>query len=663
MLSATIGEDFFKALVQHLASALSGDCVYVAELAEGPASILRTLAVYPDGVPGTDFEQSLPGSCGNQVLEDGCQAWSKEVRKVFPSDPVLERLRAEGYVGIRLSDSGGQVIGLIALVAAEPLKRVSVVKSVLEAFAPRAAVELERQRTNDLLRESEQRYRAFVATSPDAMWRIELTKPIPLSAPEEEQVERIFRDGYIAEANAALARAVGVPSPEELIGRRLSDVLTDTDRVREELRSAVRTRYSSATFETSPRGPNGEKLYKLRTQYGVVEGDELRRVWGTTRDVTDLKRAEMAVEASERRFREVFDHIRSAGVMIDNSGDVTYCNDSAVRLAESSRQELIGSNWLERIEDAAERDRWKAMIDGNSAGREPKYQFESEMRLRGASPKIVGWSATPLRDHSGAAVGLAAIGRDVTEQRALEARVARTEKLDTIGRMAAGIAHDFNNLLAVIMGHVALTLEQLERSHPIFEALVAVQSAATDCAALTDQLMAIGRRQNLKAEIMSLNRVISNGQDLLMCQLGPKVNLVLTLDPSLGDIYADPLQIRRVLTNLSTNARDAMKDGGTLTIATSNVLVGPQATESAEDTPPGSYVRLTVTDTGCGISEEVKQHLFDPFVTTKARGKGTGLGLTTVYGIVSQSGGRIAVRSELGHGTSFEILFPRSSAA
>jgi PAS domain S-box-containing protein len=663
MLSATIGGDFFKALVQHLAAALAADCVYVAELVDGPVSRLRTLAVYRDGAPADEFEQSLPGSCGGQVLEDGRQAWSKDVRKVFPSDPVLEALRAEGYVGIRLSDSGAQVIGLIALVAVEPLKRMSVVKAVLDAFAPRAAAELERQRTNDLLRESEQRYRAFVASSPDAMWRIELTKPIPLSASEDEQIERIFRDGYIGEANAAMARAVGVPTPEDLIGFRLSDVFTDVDRVRDELRSAVRTRYSSGTFETSPSGPNGEKLYKLRTQYGVVEGDELRRIWGTTRDITDLKRAEIAVEASERRFREVFDHIRSAAVMMDNRGAVTYCNDSAVCLAETSRQELVGSSWLERIEDSAERDRWKAMLEGSSTGPEPKYQFESELRLRKASPKIMGWTATPLRDHSGGAVGLAAIGRDVTEQRALEARVARTEKLDTIGRMAAGIAHDFNNLLAVILGHVALTLEQLERSHPIFDALVAVQSAATDCAALTDQLMAIGRRQNLKAEIMSLNRVISNGQDLLVSQLGPKVNLVLTLDASLGDIYADPLQIRRVLTNLSTNARDAMKDGGTLTIATSNVVVGPQATESAEDTPPGSYVRLTVTDTGCGISDEVKQHLFDPFVTTKARGKGTGLGLTTVYGIVSQSGGRISVRSELGHGTSFEILFPRSSAA
>jgi PAS domain S-box-containing protein len=450
-----------------------------------------------------------------------------------------------------------------------------------------------------------------------------------------------------------------------LIGCRLSEVFTDVDidRVRQELHLAVRTRYSSATFETSPRGPDGEKLYKLRTQYGVVEGDQLRRIWGTSRDVTDLKKAELAVEASERRFREVFEHIKSAALMMDNSGTVTYCNDSALRLAETSRQELIGTNWLERIEDSAERDQWRAMIEGNSAGREPKYQFESELRLRGASPKIIGWSATLLKDHSGGGVGLAAIGRDVTEQRALEARVARTEKLDTIGRMAAGIAHDFNNLLAVIMGHVALTLEQVQKGDPLFEALVAVQSAATDCAALTDQLMAIGRRQNLKAEIMSLNRVISNSQDLLVSQLGPKISLVLTLNPSVGDIYADPLQIRRVLTNLTTNARDAMKGGGTLTISTSDVVIDAQPTGSADDIAPGSYVRLTVTDTGTGISDEVKQHLFDPFVTTKARGKGTGLGLTTVYGIVSQSGGRISVHSELGQGTSFEILFPRSSPA
>src|SRR5262249_7435675 len=188
--------------------------------------------------------------------------------------------------------------------------------------------------------------------------------------------------------------------------------------------------------------------------------------------------------------------------------------------------------------------------------------------------------------------------------------------------------------------------------------LADAQSAAQQCAALTEQLLAIGRRQHLRPERINLNELIASEEALLRSMIGQGIEFVQDLDPSLGFVYADPVQLRRILANLTTNARDAMPGGGRLRIATATVDFGPRSTVVAAEIRPGRYVRLTVTDTGIGLSEEVKQHMFDPFFTTKPAGKGSGLGLSTVYGIVTQSGGHVSVRSESGTGTTVDILLP-----
>jgi two-component system, cell cycle sensor histidine kinase and response regulator CckA len=393
----------------------------------------------------------------------------------------------------------------------------------------------------------------------------------------------------------------------------------------------------------------------LRTQCGIVENNELRRIWGATRDVTELKMAELAVEASERRFREVLENIQLPAVMLSDSGEITFCNDALLRIANPTGA-LVGRNWLELIPEPRERHLWEAIISNKFAGTESQYHFEGALRFGDDAPRLLVWDAIVLRDVTGEGVGLAAIGRDITDQRLLETRLAQAEKLEGIGRLAAGIAHDFNNLLTLIMGYVELGLGRLESGTPLYKTLASIQSAASDCAVLTQQLLAIGKRQHLRPELLNVNSVVAAEKETIRQIIGPDIQLFMDLERSVGLVWADPVQIRRILANLAANSRDAMPNGGTLTVATANADIHTQAGRG--DPPAGEYVRLTVTDTGIGLSADVTRHLFEPFFTTKAPGKGHGLGLTTIYGIVTQSGGYISAHSPA-IGTVIEILLPR----
>jgi PAS domain S-box-containing protein len=541
-----------------------------------------------------------------------------------------------------------------------PLLKPSLVKSVLETFAPRASAELERKRAEDLLRESEERYRAFIASSSDAMWRIEFEKPISLDLPEDEQIEAIYQYGYVAECNPAMSRLAGAASPEELAGMPFAELFPRTDeRIREELRSAARSGFSAETYSTTPRDESGRVCYRLRTQCGIVENDELRRIWGTTRDITELKRAELAVEASERRFREVLENVQLPALMLDEGGRITFCNAALLRLTHSSKEELIGRKWLELISFSPERDIWAGLITGPSDPHSVQHHFEGVFRLHDIAPRLITWDTTMLRNQDGGFAGLAAIGRDMTDQKILEAQLLRAEKLDGIGRLAGGVAHDFNNLLTVIIGQTSMLLNQTDAAHPNHSALTGIAAAAGQCALLTQQLLAIGRRQRLLPERVNLNDVIAGEEPIIRRMVGEGVEITTDLEPSLGFVHADPVQIRRILANLAINARDAMPAGGTLTFSTSNIDPAEETAAYLADVKPGRYVRLLVIDTGIGLTEEIKERMFDPFFTTKPPGKGTGLGLSTVYGIVVQSGGHIFARGEPGAGTTIEILLPR----
>ncbi len=284
---------------------------------------------------------------------------------------------------------------------------------------------------------------------------------------------------------------------------------------------------------------------------------------------------------------------------------------------------------------------------------------EYRIQHREGSIRWIRETVVPITGDGGTVVRLDGIARDITEERRLEEQFRQAQKMEAVGQLAAGVAHDFNNLLTVITSYSDLLLGDLESTDPRREDLEEIRKATMGAAGLTRQLLAFSRQQVLEPKVLDLNAIVSGAGNMLQRLIGEDIRLVTVLAPDLGAVKADPGQLEQVILNLAVNARDAMPEGGKITVETANAEL--DAAYAAEHIPvgPGAYVLFSVSDTGVGMEEETKRRIFEPFFTTKEKGKGTGLGLATVYGIVKQSGGFVWVYSEPGHGTTFKIYLPR----
>jgi len=255
------------------------------------------------------------------------------------------------------------------------------------------------------------------------------------------------------------------------------------------------------------------------------------------------------------------------------------------------------------------------------------------------------------------------LANDVTERNSLQAQLVRPQKMESLGRLAGGLSHDLNNLMGVVLLYSDLVLDHLDRASPLRQHVERIQEAARQSVSIVRQLLAFSRKQIQQPRLLNINTIVEGMAELLRRLIGDDVQLSIDIDSTLGNVKADPGQIEQVIMNLVLNARDAMPEGGRLTIGTANAELDGAERRRASDTPPGSYVMLTVSDTGCGMDVKTQARVFEPFFTTKEPGKGTGLGLATAYGIVKQSGGNISVHSELGHGATFKICLPRVEGA
>jgi PAS domain S-box-containing protein len=353
--------------------------------------------------------------------------------------------------------------------------------------------------------------------------------------------------------------------------------------------------------------------------------------------------------------------------LIDNLPDYIYVKDRASRflVANSATAKRMGAETPDALLGKTDFDFYphdlanryyrneQAIIQSG----QPLLNQEEPAHDRADRQIWILTTKVPLRDQQGQIVGLVGIGRDITERKRLEAQLLQSQKMEIIGRLAGGVAHDFNNLLTVIAGYSNLTLDLLPPDSPGREELREIVHATDRATSLTRQLLTFARKQTIAPQVLNLNLLILNMDKLLRRLIGENITFVTLPTPNLALVNADPHQIEQVLINLAVNARDAMPDGGRLTIETANVEIGDGSWQHL-NAREGSYVILAVSDTGIGMDDNVKRHLFEPFFTTKAAGLGTGLGLATSYGIIVQHEGHIEVYSEPGQGTSIKVYLP-----
>ncbi len=373
-------------------------------------------------------------------------------------------------------------------------------------------------------------------------------------------------------------------------------------------------------------------------------------------DITEQVEAKLELRRAEERYRCIVENTHEGICRCDTEGVVTYWNPRLKAMLGYAGDAKFECSDIHFEEDAADAER---RFEIRKKGISESY--ETRLRRADGTPLCVSSSASPIPDRQGAFAGSLCMFTDVTARKQLEAQLLQAQKMEAVGQLAGGIAHDFNNLLTVILGYSSVLEQKLAAEDPRLKDVVEIKKAGERAAALTRKLLAFSRKQVLRPQAIAVNQLIRGMEEMLRSVIGNGVELATNLDPAVGNIQADPGQIEQVILNLAINARDAMSKGGSLLIESHRQDFEDETTRPCS-LPAGAYVVVTFTDSGCGIDEQTRARIFEPFFTTKEPGVGTGLGLSTVLGIVNQSGGAISVWSEIDCGTTFKVYLPLMAA-
>jgi PAS domain S-box-containing protein len=393
-------------------------------------------------------------------------------------------------------------------------------------------------------------------------------------------------------------------------------------------------------------------------------GNQIAGAIANARLYVERKQMGDALRKSEERFRDLYDHAPLGYHEYDAEGRITNVNRTDLEMLGYTAEEMIGHPmWEFNIEGETAREQILAKLAGTLL---PGRNLERLYRKKDGTTIPVLIEDRLILDEKGRISGIRCTIQDITarkqvedERESLKEQLRQSQKMEAIGKLAGGVAHDFNNLLTVIQGYGELLLNSLDQGSRLRQDVQEIMHASERASSLTRQLLAFSRKQVLQPKVLDLNAHVSNMDKMLRRMIGEDIELVTLLAEDLGRIKADPGQIEQAILNLAVNAKDAMLNGGKLTIETANVKLDENYARSRIGVIPGDYVMLSMSDTGGGMAPETKERIFEPFFTTKEKGKGTGLGLSTVYGIVQQSGGNIWVYSEPGLGTTFKIYLPR----
>ncbi len=462
-----------------------------------------------------------------------------------------------------------------------------------------------------------------------------------------------------------------------------SDVASDMERERESLVLDDRDRYLGdwipevrrvyeeggslhvPEMKTSGKRP-GSATWISQHFYAIMDSSgRVDRVVILTEDISEQRAVEQALKENEARYRTLTESSHDLIFAIDADDTIRFVNSAAANAFGMKPSDLVGRKRSEFFRGEDSGTQVPALMSVLSGG---KSYYAENSALFPTGKRWLGTWLVPLEDIGGGSPGVLGVSRDISDRVRAEEREANlreqlnlSQRMESIGRLAGGVAHDFNNLLTVILGHAELAIECAPSGpHPVRTSLLEIRKAGERARDLTWQLLAFGRRQMLVMKEIDLNRVIASFSSILLRLIGEDVRIETDLDPALSTILADPGQIEQVLMNLAVNARDAMPSGGTLRISTREALPDDPVGEGDGGANHRRYAELVVSDTGTGMDEETLRHVFEPFFTTKEVGRGTGLGLSTVYGIVKQHGGFVRVESRPGAGTAFSVFLPLS---
>ncbi len=471
----------------------------------------------------------------------------------------------------------------------------------------------------------------------------------------EDPLFTLSLDGEIVTANRRFADIVGKPF-EELIGHRFDEFFDEPswETAKQAMPLFLEKRHWSGILRARPKKTGGV-LYFDCVLYVIVKEGRAAGASGLARDVTRQRQAEEARRISDERYRELFENAHDVIYTLDLEGYITSLNKAGEKITGYPRDEALRMNFADMIV-AEYLPTIRRMTERKVAGEDPG-PYDLKIISKDGRQVALEVSAR-LIYLDGRPVGVQGIARDVTERKHLEDQFRQSQKMEAVGRLAGGVAHDFNNLLTIIKGYSDYLLAKFADHEGLKRPAEEINKAADRAAALTRQLLAFSRRQVLAPKVLDLNAAVHNVEKMLRRLIGEDIELRWAPALDLGRVKADPGQVEQVLMNLAVNARDAMPEGGTLSIETVNVRVHDDS-RPYHAIHPGQYVLLTMSDTGCGMDAQTRAHIFEPFFTTKEPDKGTGLGLSTVYGIVKQSEGYIFVDSQPGQGAAFRIYLPR----
>ena len=625
------------------------------------------------------------------------------------------------------------------------------------------------------------RYENFIRNSTEGIWRIEFTEPVDVHQDNSAIAKQIAERGIIVECNQALAQMYGFENPQQITGKHALDFIADVEGYITSKVKFTEQNFSITNIETTEKDQYGNIHYFENSYIGELSGEKLVRMWGIQRDVTEKRRLQEQLRASENRYRNLVEQANDMVLLFNNRGEFVFANKRFFELTHFAADEIWGKPISaivhpENADDVMQKvyeqfdspekplrhtlklvtrfneerivelgfttlragekvtgilaigrdvtaeqsvktalheseEKYRSLVEHSLLGvlviqnemivyanQTLSNLLETELAsLQGVSldsfvhpndyvqlfEKFSEAALTPnedvqftiravtpsgkMKSLDGWAAGITYLGKpaiqaavvDVTDTKKLEEQLIQSQKMESIGQLASGVAHDFNNLLGSIYAALEILKRKYAAADPNLRKYIDILDASAQRAAeLTSQLLTFSRQRESDIKPARLNDIVNDSMKILIRSIGKNIKIESVLDPNLYTIEADPSQIESVILNLSINSRDAMPNGGTLRIETSNIEFTPRIIQQIPDARPGKYTCMAVSDTGIGMDQETQRKIFEPFFTTKPIGKGTGLGLSIVYGVVKNHRGFINVYSESGRGTTFRIYFP-----